>query len=102
MKHTPGPWIVRHMENAVRKWPVIINEARTIQIAEMINAEYAEANARLIAAAPKLLEALKALCERGRDLGDSYYNKDDQSGMKGNDTLFAEAEDAIAKATGKL
>jgi hypothetical protein len=72
--HTPGPWIregllvyALHHNGDFRKGiPVAVNRFST-QVQACIGqggtAEEAEANARLIAAAPELLEFLKVLME---------------------------------------
>ena len=73
MNHTPGPWDVGHYDKCT-VWTINDFEAQRLQIAnckyldqqfgedirEETRAE-AEANARLIAAAPQLLEALEWL-----------------------------------------
>lgn len=59
-KHTPGPWVARA---GLSNWSITTAYGqRTFAIA-LINSERVEqeVNARLIAAAPELLEALKAL-----------------------------------------
>ena len=53
-QHTPGPWIARMMISG--NW-TIDEDARGLPIARTLD----EANARLIAAAPLMLEALQAL-----------------------------------------
>ncbi len=65
-KHTPGPWLVDHTH--ANMFPFIYKEGLGT-IAEVFCDKFsrpgfeqeAEANARLIAAAPTMLEALKAL-----------------------------------------
>lgn len=61
MKHTPGPWI--KMENFAEGpfyiYPKPINKRETKFFATVTN----EADARLIAAAPELLELLESLDE---------------------------------------
>ena len=56
--NTPGPWYVEHIGNR----PYIVDQpTKNFGIAEVhgITPETAEANARLIAAAPELLSALQ-------------------------------------------
>ena len=92
MKHTPGPWkICRHNHRDGELWLTVVNGAwdlthnyakhRDIVADARFSAmsdEENEANARLIAAAPELLEALqkidKILWEEG--LSKSYGRKD--------------------------
>src|SRR5215467_1496052 len=100
---TPGPWAYTHREGADYDLVVYRQSDSNHEICQMFHTkskadpfnEEGEANARLIAAAPELLEALKALYERGIDLGDGYYNVN-QPNWKSNDILFKEAEAAIA------
>lgn len=74
--HTPGPWAITYAQTSAR-WPIVCSDdERGIEVAELSgvvaerlgvrwfsdpNAPEIEANARLIAAAPDLLAALKAL-----------------------------------------
>lgn len=57
-KHTPGPWIAKA---GIGRWNVTTSAApRSFNICSInTDREEQEANARLIAAAPDLLEALK-------------------------------------------
>ena len=79
-KHTPGPWVIsgRSTINAGRGgWVASVSQSNR------------EANARLIAAAPELLEALRVLeAALIRDMGAGY------SGV-------ARCQAAIAKAAGQ-
>jgi hypothetical protein len=105
-KHTPGPWILvgsevhdrptRFDDDGVRvgETPCMIASASI-----MPNKGQREANARLIAAAPELLEALRNMVE--------WYGH--RHGMGLSDVLFPIAQQpsqiqaamsAIAKATG--
>jgi hypothetical protein len=86
---TPGPWelMVRHYDKA----KYITADDCDYSICSVT--DYAdmpwEANAKLIAAAPDLLEALKALCDiRGEDLCYAYSE-------------WEAAHQAIKKATGE-
>ena len=56
-KHTPGPW------NYKSPLEVVGSDGTTIKLIGLTHAQYEtdEANARLIAAAPELLEALQLL-----------------------------------------
>ena len=86
-KHTPGPWIVvsRGMFS-----PKVV-DANSLGICHTTYAPTgAEANARLIAAAPDLLEALKEIVDAA-----------DGAGWEQLDPSFKKARAAIAKATGE-
>ena len=68
-QHTPGPWIV---------WPdnnnrLQVGQSTNYTVAEIMQTPIhgQEANARLIAAAPDLLEALQAIAN-GTEFWDSY------------------------------
>ena len=58
-KHTPGPWVVRHVPERYNASTYCIDwSAHQEEVAEIV---HGEANARLIAAAPDLLAAAKGL-----------------------------------------
>ena len=82
--HTPGPWHARH--DTVR-WNVYESDDRCLACLQL---PCTEANARLIAAAPELLEACKALLDAKRS-GRSQHRTDAAA-------LIYKAEAAIAKA----
>ena len=86
-QHTPGLWEVKRQINGEDFY---IADGPNFDVCEIIvgharSQETAEANARLIAAAPDLLENLKQLCELLESIG--------------HDCTPARA--AIAKATGE-
>lgn len=93
-KHTPGPWIVRAIDGSIGS----IDAADGIQmVAQAMEIGHQDrttgsperiANARLIAAAPELLAALKAM-----------FNEHGEFEYSVADLIFA--RDAIAKAEGK-
>ena len=91
-KHTPGPWItngraIEQAETTERK------ETLVIAYAEDEHNEDHVANARLIASAPDLLEALKAIANHARraiELGDK---------SPALASILAVANTDIAKAT---
>lgn len=96
-KHTPGPWGVWREQvfaGPFKKIPGGIKGFRA-QICEMDDLDLDEnevkANARLIAAAPELLEALRRVLS-----SQTIKNPDPDSDP---DVIFARA--AIAKATGE-
>jgi hypothetical protein len=107
-KHTPGPWTVEDWEYKVKgreHVPVIVSTGSNDAVAEALglwrNGEDSEeernANARLIAAAPDLLEALQGFVNHFPD-GDDGMEKAVGYGL--DSELFA-ARVAIAQATGK-
>jgi hypothetical protein len=59
-KHTPGPWEANKYGSRAAHWQVDKTDSERV-IASMTRGEDAEANARLIAAAPELLEALEGI-----------------------------------------
>ena len=103
-KHTPGPWIAQipnigedpfeRDERGNQYWEIkpaeMLFDGRYLDV----TAWTSEANARLIAAAPELLEALQAILENDGGEGSKCFNAI---------RLFdarEEARAAIAKATG--
>lgn len=83
-EHTPGPWSVEPYDKYQKD--IIIIEPRCSVDNDDVDHEEAEANARLIAAAPDLLEALQAVVAIA-----------DRKTVE-----FDRARTAIAKATGNL
>jgi hypothetical protein len=55
--HTPGPWTLRMRAKPILAWDVVTTDGA------VMGGVYEEANARLIAAAPELLEALEAVAQ---------------------------------------
>ena len=86
MKHTPGPW------NYDRSgYSLYVNSGRELVTALSMDGkrlETSEANARLIAAAPDMLNALMDFV--------SYFGHDNDNGL---DEMLTNARAAIAKAT---
>ena len=89
-KHTPGPWAYENYRGTVHVF--IDNEGGTPSICKLVGNDK-DANARLIAAAPDLLEALEYYVEKVADL--SRY------GVMIETSLREKAEAAIAKAKGE-
>ena len=95
-KHTPGPWLIEAqnshtgaiatVHNTTDVWVEIWSEN---WIVTGMGPEEQSANARLIAAAPDLLEALKEIIAAA-----------DGDGWNQLDASFATARAAIAKAEG--
>ncbi len=93
-KHTPGPWEVSHTDQCTY---VGATEMCIAEIFDESEGSY-EANARLIAAAPELLAALRTIHEAALRISTGGSLLDD----KGFNTLahpVSVAEAAIAKAT---
>lgn len=87
MSHTPGPWEYQYSTGTSHKncpWEIIFGDVECI--AESV---YEEADARLIAAAPDMLAALKAALEDLRDVPGKHAPPSVEM-----------VEAAIAKATG--
>ena len=106
VKHTPGPW-TSYPCNLERYSQVITANGAMVQIA-MTKEVYGDrrtyepyeettANARLIAAAPDLLESLRAFVSPWD--GDSVEEIESQSGLA-TSVRIEQARAAIAKATG--
>ena len=90
MKHTPGPWVCQTQANGSSiRHPVILSDDGAVATAQWCdNTQKTNANARLIAAAPELLEALQAFVKYADDVNDDSPE-------------FDRASAAIAKATGQ-
>lgn len=90
-KHTPGPWFAHGRYIGTQNHKSAIAECRDIN-GNWSNDAPASDNARLIAAAPELLEALRGL----------YLDlvANDQDGLVEHVETMGKARAAIAKATG--
>lgn len=99
--HTPGPWSFDH---DWRRFPTIFGadkkKVATIEKdgfpAKNVRTAAQEANARLIAAAPELLEALEGICSAFTQPGNDGWFSDPVHSDEVN-----KARAAIAKATGE-
>ncbi len=98
-QHTPGPWAVSHgydgsmSVDTVNHVRLNLTTACKVVVADICKHEMAEhfsaeANARLIAAAPDLLEALKMVL-------------DDPNALDGRPRTYEYVRAAIAKAIGE-
>lgn len=86
--HTKGPWMAAARPSSVVGWPVVAPADMGRSVCNVtVGHDQSEANARLIAAAPELLEALKIVAQHGR-----IDNSESRMNMVGA---------AIAKAEGK-
>ena len=109
-KHTPGPWEAE-WHRKYKQWNVFPESGKAVVSVTDLCGEYSkeetEANARLIAAAPDLLEALKAIVSNQiRCLEDNPLMKKEsrpypwvEMDIHRSDLDAARA--AIAKATGE-
>lgn len=88
-KYTPGPWETTQTLRGVKSFKTMVSafpgEGSPIPICTASPSDTGEANARLIAAAPELLEALKELIRNTRPIRPLSQH-------------WAAAEAAIAKA----
>ena len=99
-KHTPGPWEVRADAHGRGRIYARGTWIATTWLATDDGNDAprlpALSNARLIAAAPELLEALGILLNRLEGIGGEHV-----TGMEGVDADLIKARAAIAKATGE-
>ena len=101
-KHTPGPWRILDPSSPVphEHVRVVVGKGRTARdtvasAAAYRRAEECEANARLIAAAPDLLEALRVITSHAQE---TYPHFESERGQRD----IAAALEAIRKATGNV
>src|ERR1043166_6841528 len=113
MTHTPGPWLVRYTPKASRFpgmpgiWREIVADGLVVaevyeddepadsEACPSFGPDEAEANARLIAAAPELIDSLKAVVATSDALQDAGHYR--IGNMK---ALYEQATTAVTKATG--
>ncbi|EKJ8513839.1 hypothetical protein ACOANU_29155 [Pseudomonas aeruginosa] len=97
-KHTPGPWFVNGHERYTKYVEARIDGGLIQEVAACgptEKPEQQEANARLCAAAPELLEALQGMLE----VYGGQYNDDCLPKSSTELELIQQARAAIAKAT---
>jgi len=96
-KHTAGPWWAynRHGARIFKGWSITNGAGVVARVDIEPSPETQYANARLIAAAPDLLEALEDVCAL-RDFPDSAKGR----AAAGRGDPYRRARAAIAKATG--
>ena len=101
--HTPGPWML--LEDRLRSGDYLIGASPADAFARVPSAnENSRANARLIAAAPDLLAALRILNHMGGDERGGYCicpRSDGSAPNEKHSTGCAMARAAISKAEGK-
>lgn len=100
MAHTPGPWKVKKLDgeiyiNPSRRFAEYALLAKVSESNVFRSDETAHANARLIAAAPALLEALKALIESIENVD---FGVHDDDGRTYDRIPWAQAEAAVQEA----
>ena len=98
MTHTQGPWTIQYSTNDYEGNLIYANRVVATTITEEASEATPEdeANARLLAAAPELLAALRQMMEwEGGEPG-KYIDYDDE--QRANE-VWQDAEEAIAKAT---
>lgn len=103
MKHTPGPWFIEHDASQFENHAAISAKTHGM-LAHVVwkmedddQTPECEANARLIAAAPDLLAALR---EISADYADRF-DLESPSTNPGIKIVIEQARAAIAKATGE-
>lgn len=92
-KHTPGPWMADNGETYGNIWRIQSPIGSNVKIvAEMVCASAeAEANARLIAAAPEMYEALQMFLAYNDQGGPLHFD---------TDAMWAKARSVVAKIEG--
>lgn len=96
-KHTPGPWEISQNEAGELD---ICEEGAGDMLADLAKCKNAEANARLISAAPEMLDALRVTLHRA----EQARHSSEQLGpiaAEWLDGIITEARQAIAKAEGR-
>jgi hypothetical protein len=98
--HTPGPWIVNDDDTGMNDSGTIESQSGVVIAPDIYgkNSKEAEANARLIASAPELLETLKHAHTSLRTFSKSVPKREQDWTFFDSDVLEA-IENAIAKAT---
>lgn len=110
-KHTPGPWrwdgpVWAHDPNEEAPWLVAGEHDRPVLSGEIV---CNEANARFIAASPKMLEALEELLANASNMANHLnawnelhgHDPDDRYLIREFDSIEAKARAAIAEAKGE-
>jgi hypothetical protein len=96
--HTPGPWEISKNEAGELD---ICEAGAGNMLADLAKCKNAEANARLIAAAPDLLEALRGLIDQLEAAGIHIPGEDSGQWHGAEGISFSRAIEAIAKAEGR-
>lgn len=107
--HTAGPWKIAGQSTNDGEGFIIESDARTIgwtssgglnDDGEEILGSEEQANARLIAAAPELLEHLQNIIEMARSVSANWANGELDVAVRNLDRIAAAAEIAVVKACG--
>lgn len=93
-KHTPGPWMQHEGEVLAKNYGLICRSYYGKPDGE------GSANARLIAAAPDLLDALQYLADEFRSVVNSEFATHRNPDPAKDDPAYSKAMAAIAKAIG--
>ena len=96
-KHTPGPWEIERGYSTIIK---SIGPCVPDEYAGSAWLEVSEEDARLIAAAPDLLDALQYLADEFRSIVNSEFATYRNHDPAKNDPAYFKAMAAIAKAIG--
>lgn len=101
-KHTPGPWAIRY-DYVVQAQS--FDGGRLVPVAQPygVNSDGTDlfANARLIAAAPDLLEALSKFVEFAEQYGEVVFSGGGMPVIDAMNACTTKARAAITKATGE-
>jgi len=97
VKHTPGPWKATHIGSDEFRQEIIVDVKNCGQVATILQAK----DANLIAAAPELLEALKALYDSWTDACDFHGEDLDDEDSEAWE-MSEQVLKAIAKAEGRV
>lgn len=102
--HTPGPWAYRRDETGEDEFVVVSDGRPYVATVHGGARDWTEHNARLIAAAPELLEACKAQAEELKALREwvaETYGQTKAAPVTGAAVAEQLGRAAIAKATGE-
>ena len=109
-KHTPGPWLAREWydidhegECQAQGWDLRLPNGFRLPLCSNTSGDLseAEANARLIAAAPRLLQALKKIVQCEKRRAADLRHRGAWMLVKFSEERVAEAEAAIREAEGR-
>ena len=94
--HAPGPWVAcTSGRSGGDHWHICANDEAIAHISanDGYDEEQRQPNAELIAAAPKLLDALETVEALHRPLEATYFSADDEFSVTVCGTCFSEAEE---------